>query len=1116
MASRKSYTNSFAGGEISPLMLGHIEDEGYRTGFARGRNMVVLPTGAATKRPQLEFVRAAKPGAAPVRLFPFVYGDGDAYAMEWGPNHVRFHAEGSTLLYATPIPVASVSLADDTFTTTAAHGLAVNDAVRITHKGTNIPGDLLTGNTYYVRTVVSAKVFTLSATMGPGALLDLVNFSAIDETSFWRQSELPREYVQARNVARTGNQLDSVSDHGLVATHGDGIRFTTSGTLPSNSFDLVAVPALVVGTVYYARYIDANSFEVATTKEAAQASAFTFTAAVATDILTAVAHGLSNGSSVRLTSTGSLPTPLVVLTNFYVIEATADTFQLATSPGGVAIDITNAFLGNTHTATPRLALDTSGSGVHTFHYAYAQGDIVWGGSLTLLGSTSSRLFWAIENLPTSIPTVAEWHQMPADGVYELYTTMGDAALASLNYDQSYDVWTLTKPQSAAFTLGREGIAFPSGSSATADVIRWAFRAVDPSPGPPAPVLSLSSRAFGEYYSITWQDGTPTATNIAVLTVPVTNTVTNPLIAGDVVYMEATLGGADAVTGVAGTPGFFLLSNVGVFGGLGNREELRFLRIDGGTEVANASGSNQAGFIRLVGSSSNLTESYVVTAIRDGDESLASDVVTVTSNLEVPGSSNVMVWSAVTGAQRYRIYKQLDESYGLLAETSLLTFTDDGIGPDLGVQPPDYDDSLTTESPSASAFFQQRQWFGGTVSNPRRVWGSKTGTVSTMSYHERLLLATDRIRFDVAARERTLVRHIVPAAQLWLMTSAAEIKVTGVNSDVLTPASIDPRPLSQIGCTIVRPIVANSNILFVGARDQHVYELPSQTFQIVDPPDLSVRSAHLFDGYELEQSAQQSSPVPIQWYVRDDGSLLGMTYMPAQNIRGWHVHTAAGTDAAIQSICVIPDSDGDRPYALVSRTINGSTVLYIERMGRIETPATMTACRFFDSCLSYSGAATTTIPVPHLPGEVVYAVADGVVRGPFTVTAGTSPSITLTTAASTVHVGLLYTAELRSLPPAMLVDGFGKGRELNVNHVSLRVDNSCSFKVAAYQDDDDERGVVRRPWAVPGLGDTRMRSKDVEASIDGGWSRNAQVVLTQDVPLPLTVVSMTVDVEAGGP
>lgn len=76
---------------------------------------------------------------------------------------------------------------------------------------------------------------------------------------------------------------------------------------------------------------------------------FTFTAAT-TDIITATAHGLVDGTRVTVATTTTLPAGLAASTNYYVIEATTDTFKLSATPGGAAVDITSTGSG-THTAT---------------------------------------------------------------------------------------------------------------------------------------------------------------------------------------------------------------------------------------------------------------------------------------------------------------------------------------------------------------------------------------------------------------------------------------------------------------------------------------------------------------------------------------------------------------------------------------------------------------------------------------------------------------------------------------------------------------------------------------------------------------------------------------------
>jgi len=76
----------------------------------------------------------------------------------------------------------------------------------------------------------------------------------------------------------------------------------------------------------------------------------TFTANATTDICTSNSHGLTEGDKVQLTTTGTLPAGLSTATSYYVISVTTNTFQLATNPGGSAINITD-----------------TGSGTHSFN-----------------------------------------------------------------------------------------------------------------------------------------------------------------------------------------------------------------------------------------------------------------------------------------------------------------------------------------------------------------------------------------------------------------------------------------------------------------------------------------------------------------------------------------------------------------------------------------------------------------------------------------------------------------------------------------------------------------------------------------------------------------------------
>lgn len=63
-----------------------------------------------------------------------------------------------------------------------------------------------------------------------------------------------------------------------------------------------------------------------------------------------VGHGLIAGTPIVFTTTGALPTGLVAGTTYYVVNPSTDSFSVATTPGGAAIDTSSAGTG-THTAS---------------------------------------------------------------------------------------------------------------------------------------------------------------------------------------------------------------------------------------------------------------------------------------------------------------------------------------------------------------------------------------------------------------------------------------------------------------------------------------------------------------------------------------------------------------------------------------------------------------------------------------------------------------------------------------------------------------------------------------------------------------------------------------------
>jgi hypothetical protein len=133
----------------------------------------------------------------------------------------------------------------------------------------------------------------------------------------------------------------------------------------------------------------------------------------------------------------------------------------------------------------------------------------------------------------------------------------------------------------------------------------------------------------------------------------------------------------------------------------------------------------------------------------------------------------------------------------------------------------------------------------------------------------------------------------------------------------------------------------------------VRDLRRSIEQGFDSSDLTLFASHLVEGYTIVDWAYRRSPHSVIWAVRDDGTLLGLTYLREQDIWGWHRHD---TDGAVENVCVVPEGTEDAVYLVVKRTVNGATKRYVERLtSRSITKRTdVRDLVFCDASLAYDG------------------------------------------------------------------------------------------------------------------------------------------------------------------
>ena len=404
-------------------------------------------------------------------------------------------------------------------------------------------------------------------------------------------------------------------------------------------------------------------------------------------------------------------------------------------------------------------------------------------------------------------------------------------------------------------------------------------------------------------------------------------------------------------------------------------------------------------------------------------------------------------------------------------------------------------------PRAVAFYEERLYFAGTVGQPQTIFGSKSADFEN---HTPGTNDDDAINVTIASDQVNVIKHLLPARFLQLLTTSAEFTLSGgAGSEPVTPTNVNVLRETTFGTGTVRPLRAGNSTILIQKGAEKVKEI---TFDLDTDGllgvDLTVLADHLARG-GLTDMVWQQEPELLLWFVHADGRLIGLTYDRANATVGWHEHSLGG-NGVVESITAIPSGAEDQVYLSVKRTIDGSTVRHIVYLKSLYFNDDVEDAFFVDSGLTYDGSATTTITsLNHLEGETVTILADGAAHADKTVTDGT---ITLDRSASKVHVGYGYTSLLETLRmEAGAEDGIAQGKIKRIHGVTARF-----FQTVGAELGPDTSNLDRLPFrdssmamdeAVP------LFTGDKEISFPSGYDNDAKIVIRQTQPLPMTILAI---------
>lgn len=418
-------------------------------------------------------------------------------------------------------------------------------------------------------------------------------------------------------------------------------------------------------------------------------------------------------------------------------------------------------------------------------------------------------------------------------------------------------------------------------------------------------------------------------------------------------------------------------------------------------------------------------------------------------------------------------------------------------------------------PSSVALHEGRLWWSG----GSKVWGSVSDDYTSFDFN---------YKGDAAPISRTIGKGPIQTTNFLLSLSRLAIGtdygvVTARSSsfdEPLTPTKFNLRFTNTQGTyNNLRAMQLDQRGVFVQRSNRRIYmmEFTNQSFDFktIDLTRLNVDIG--IPGF-VDFSIQRQIDTRL-FFVRTDGQIACLIFDADDEVYAWYRLTTNGTDG-YENVAVLPDCLEDGVYTVVKRTVNGSTVRYVERFARLDQAQDTTTPLLVDSYVTYSGASTATITgLSHLNGRTVAAWGGGKDLGTYTVSGG---QITISQAVTSAVVGLPYTAQFISAKLAYAAaGGTAVNKAKRVSQLGFVLDRTHyqGVRYGHYDPYSATYTADNLPLVEEGVAtadDTIWQRYDQQAfELNGEWSTDSRIYLEASSPRPATVLGFTIEMRTSG-
>lgn len=426
-------------------------------------------------------------------------------------------------------------------------------------------------------------------------------------------------------------------------------------------------------------------------------------------------------------------------------------------------------------------------------------------------------------------------------------------------------------------------------------------------------------------------------------------------------------------------------------------------------------------------------------------------------------------------------------------------------------------SASFGNPAVPAYFDQRLVLAGPVGSPQTFYMSKPGSYFNFDVSNPVE-PDDSITGTLVSNQLNTIKSMLPMPSgLVTFSDRSAWQINGGGQQVAIDATnASAQSQAYNGASDVPPILATFDILYVQSKGSIVRDLSYNLYaNIYTGTDISVLSSHLFYGYQVTGWAFAEEPFKLVHAIRNDGTLLNLTFMKEQDLIAW---THSITDGDFKSVASITEAVSfgsvDATYVVVERVINAFTVKYVERFAERIFPNGVVDAWAVDAGLQYTGAPATTFSGgEHLAGKTVTGLVDGAVITPFVM--ATNGNFTLGSAASKVTVGLPFVCDLQTLQ-LDIGEPTIQGKEKKIAAVTVRVEDTLGLKIGQ----TFTTLVTMKDLIIGNVGSatnqvvTGLVTGDAQTIIDPSWNVPGQYCIRQDQPLPASILGVIPEIVVG--